>query len=88
MEPHAIECWSNGHRPLDSQLATLIEGNEEMSTIEKGSSVLTLINIFTVEPDKQQKLISLLIDATEQTMRHMRPSCPLTFIAVWMEKRS
>ena len=42
-----------------------------MSTIEKGSSVLTLINVFTVEPEKQQKLVSLLIEATEQTMKHI-----------------
>jgi quinol monooxygenase YgiN len=42
-----------------------------MSTIEKGSSLLTLINVFTVEPEKQQKLITLLIEATEQTMKHM-----------------
>lgn len=39
-----------------------------MTTIEKGNSVLTLINVFTVEPDKQQELAQLLIDATEQTM--------------------
>ncbi|MBC7957807.1 MAG: antibiotic biosynthesis monooxygenase [Cytophagales bacterium] len=42
-----------------------------MSTIEKGNSVLTLINVFTVEPEKQPALVALLIDATEQTMRHM-----------------
>ena len=42
-----------------------------MSTIEKGNSVLTLINVFTVEPAKQQALVTLLIDATEQTMKHL-----------------
>ena len=42
-----------------------------MSTIEKGNSVLTLINVFTVEPEKQQKLVTQLIEATEQTMKHM-----------------
>jgi quinol monooxygenase YgiN len=42
-----------------------------MSTIEKGSSVLTLINIFTVDPEKQQTLVTLLIEATEQTMKHI-----------------
>jgi quinol monooxygenase YgiN len=44
---------------------------EVMSTIEKGRSVMTLINVFTVEPAKQQALVDLLIDATEQTMRHL-----------------
>ena len=42
-----------------------------MSTIEKGNRVLTLINVFTVEPEKQEALIALLIEATEQTMKHM-----------------
>lgn len=40
-----------------------------MATIEKGSGVLTLINVFTVEPEKQQKLVTLLIEASEQTMK-------------------
>ena len=42
-----------------------------MTTIEKGNRVLTLINVFTVEPAKQQALLTVLIEATEQTMRHM-----------------
>jgi quinol monooxygenase YgiN len=42
-----------------------------MSTIEKGNSILTLINVFTVEPEKQEALVALLIEATEQTMKHM-----------------
>lgn len=42
-----------------------------MTTIENGSNLLTLINVFTVEPDKQQQLVSLLIEATEKTMRHL-----------------
>ena len=42
-----------------------------MPTIEKSRTLLTLVNVFTVEPEKQQALISLLIDATEKTMKHM-----------------
>jgi quinol monooxygenase YgiN len=42
-----------------------------MSTIEKGSNVLTLINVFTVEPEKQEKLVEVLTDATEKTMKHL-----------------
>src|SRR5450755_5027653 len=41
-----------------------------MSTIDENSSVLTLINVFTVEPEKQQKLVALLIEATQKTMKH------------------
>jgi quinol monooxygenase YgiN len=42
-----------------------------MSTIEKGNDILTLINVFSVEPEKQAELVSLLIQATEKTMRHL-----------------
>ncbi|MFF8729761.1 antibiotic biosynthesis monooxygenase family protein [Streptomyces sp. NPDC015171] len=32
--------------------------------------VVTLINVFTVSPDRQDELIELLVRATEETMRH------------------
>lgn len=42
-----------------------------MSIIQKGRKVLTLINVFTVAPENQDKLVAILIDATEQTMKQM-----------------
>jgi len=42
-----------------------------MSTIEKSKNVLTLVNIFTVEPGRQGDLVKLLLEATERTMRHL-----------------
>ena len=42
-----------------------------MSMISKDSHVLTLVNVFTVEPDKQDELVKVLSDATEQTMKHL-----------------
>lgn len=42
-----------------------------MSTIEKGRNILTLINVFTVAPEKQQELVDLLVGATDKTMRHL-----------------
>jgi heme-degrading monooxygenase HmoA len=42
-----------------------------MTTIQKSQDVLTLINVFTVAPEKQQNLVDLLIGVTEQTMRHL-----------------
>lgn len=42
-----------------------------MSTIEKDRKILTLINIFTVAPEKQHELVALLLDATQKTMRHL-----------------
>jgi quinol monooxygenase YgiN len=42
-----------------------------MSTIEKSKKVLTLINVFTVDPTKQQQLVALLIEATKKAIRHL-----------------
>lgn len=42
-----------------------------MVTIAAGRGMLTLINVFTVKPEDQQQLAQLLIDATEQTMKHL-----------------
>ena len=36
-----------------------------MTTISKDRDVVTLVNVFTVEPEKQQRLIDALIEATE-----------------------
>ena len=40
------------------------------TVIRVGSSPITLINVFTVEPDQQQRLVDLLDSATAQVMRH------------------
>ena len=42
-----------------------------MATIARGRGIVTLINVFTVERDKQQKLVDVLIDATEHTMKSL-----------------
>jgi heme-degrading monooxygenase HmoA len=42
-----------------------------MTQISKDNPVVTLINVFSVEPDKQQELVDLLIHATKATMRHL-----------------
>jgi quinol monooxygenase YgiN len=36
--------------------------------IAKDQPLVTLINVFTVEPANQQKLVAVLIEATEQVM--------------------
>jgi len=38
--------------------------------IDTGHDVATLINVFTVTSDTQQPLVDLLVEATEQVMRH------------------
>jgi quinol monooxygenase YgiN len=49
---------------LEAHMAT------DTSTIRAAAEIFTLINVFSVAPDRQQELATLLIEATEQTMRH------------------
>ena len=42
-----------------------------MTTISKDNKVVTLINIFTVEPENQQRLADMLVEATEKTMKNL-----------------
>ena len=42
-----------------------------MATISPDNPVVTLINVFTVEPAQQQRLVDLLVEATEEVMRHL-----------------
>jgi heme-degrading monooxygenase HmoA len=42
-----------------------------MATISKENRVATLINVFTVAPEDQQKLVDMLIEATERTMKNV-----------------
>jgi quinol monooxygenase YgiN len=41
-----------------------------MTTIEQNSGYATLINVFTVEPDRAGELAALLHTATQEVMRH------------------
>ena len=40
-----------------------------MTTIAENTSLVTFINVFTVEPSNQQKLVDLLARATETSVR-------------------
>jgi len=39
-----------------------------MTEISRGGDVVTLINVFTVTPENQQRLLDLLVGATEMVM--------------------
>jgi hypothetical protein len=41
-----------------------------MPTISRGRTPLTLINVFTVPPEKQDELIALLTEVTRRNVRH------------------
>jgi quinol monooxygenase YgiN len=40
-----------------------------MTQVSANGSVITLINVFTVEPTNQQRLVELLTEATEASVR-------------------
>jgi len=42
-----------------------------MTTIRPGAEPITLINVFTVDPENQQALIDALIEMTDATLRHL-----------------
>ena len=52
-------------------LFTILATNSTMTTIGKDNPFVTLINVFTVEPARQQELVNLLIHATGTSMRHV-----------------
>jgi len=41
------------------------------TTIERGAPVVTLINVFTVDPTKQEALVRVLDEATEKVIKDM-----------------
>lgn len=42
-----------------------------MATISAERGVVTLVNVFTVQPEDQQRLVDLLVEATQTTMNRM-----------------
>jgi len=45
-----------------------------MTKIAKDNNVVTLINVFTVRPEQQQRLVDLLVEATESVMKYQTTS--------------
>jgi len=41
------------------------------TTIEKGAPVVTLINVFIVDPSKQDELVKVLDDATQNVIKNL-----------------
>ena len=41
------------------------------STIQEGSAIVTLVNVFTVDPNDQQRLVERWQQATEEVIRHL-----------------
>jgi quinol monooxygenase YgiN len=49
--------------------AALAEGSDVVTRISAKGDVITLINVFTVDPANQRRLIDLLTEATEGSVR-------------------
>jgi quinol monooxygenase YgiN len=43
----------------------------KMVSISKNNNFVTLINVFRVGPENQQKLVDMLVEATEKTMKNV-----------------
>jgi heme-degrading monooxygenase HmoA len=41
------------------------------TTIATDTTLATLINVFTVQPDRQRRLVERLVAATDEVMRHL-----------------
>jgi quinol monooxygenase YgiN len=49
----------------------MLDGGSRMSArIDPHARLMTLINVFTVAPDRQQELVDLLDQATQSAMKH------------------
>ncbi len=48
-----------------------------MSTMEPGRQLMTLINVFKADPERQQELVSLPTEATEKTMPRRKGAAAL-----------
>lgn len=47
---------------------TIVANNEQVTTISKDTDIVTFINVFTVAPENQQRLVELLVETTEDLM--------------------
>jgi hypothetical protein len=56
----------------------------DITQISKDKEVITLVNVFSVEPSNQERLIKILEKATEDVMQHLPGLSPQTYTVVWM----
>jgi Antibiotic biosynthesis monooxygenase len=76
------------HAMILVALAAVAEGSDVLTKISTNSSVITLINVFTVEPANQQRLVELLTEATEVSVCRAPGFVSASSIAVQTAQRS
>src|SRR5258705_2987739 len=60
-----LSAWvESGRRRVETR------GNTQMTTISKDADLITLINVFTVDPSNQSRLVELLPNVTHTLLRH------------------
>lgn len=50
---------------------TVSANNEKLTTISKKTNIVTLINVFNVDPENQQRLVELLVEVIEDVICKM-----------------
>lgn len=48
-----------------------IISTQQKTTISQNADLVTLVNVFKVEPEKQQQLVDMLVEATEEVMKDL-----------------
>src|SRR5258708_3435849 len=71
LRPYPASASVAGARQQRSSglILTLSDGSDTMTTISAKSDVMTLINVFMVEPANQRRLVELLTETTEVSVR-------------------
>src|SRR4051812_15267158 len=59
------------YQDTDNSIALEAGMTTNASTIRAAGGIFTLINVFSVVPERQHELAQVLIEATEHTMRHL-----------------
>jgi quinol monooxygenase YgiN len=63
--------WREQRKGDDDRGLNLPASAGRVAQISTANSVVTLINVFTVDPTNQQRLVELLTCATEDSVRHV-----------------
>jgi len=53
------------------------------TTIRAGAPLITLINVFTVDPEDQQRLVELWQEGTDEVMSHLPGFIPANVHQPW-----
>jgi quinol monooxygenase YgiN len=67
---HAV-CATGSLQGTALDVILIVDEESYVTEIARGRDLVTLINVFTVAPEKQQRLVDLLIEATDAVMKEL-----------------